>query len=77
MYKTAPLPTVAAAAVYRKGLIKRRDCRAAMTAKKEGPHDGRGERVGGESYGDHWGWKTLAVSEPVIRGIGEGTGTRI
>jgi len=48
-----------------------------MTAKKEGPHDGRGERVGGESYGDHWGWKTLAVAEPVIRGIDEGTGTRI
>jgi hypothetical protein len=42
MYKTALLPTVAAAAVYRKGLIKRRDCRAAMTAKEEESYDEAG-----------------------------------
>jgi len=35
------------------------------------------ERVGGESYGDHWGMEMLAVSESVIRGIGEETRTRI
>lgn len=36
MYKTAPLPTLTAAAVYRNGLSSRRDCRAAMMVKEGG-----------------------------------------